>query len=130
MGHAPNAAVRFASGPLHGLRRTGDDIEARPDLYADMLASEPTVRDLVDEFVRSWRTASSAIALFGLMARRPAPVTFDVLAFLRLVGRDIGANPAPWADLVQAQPRFADDCARLTQTLRNALQTNTPTAYA
>jgi len=65
-----------------------------------------------------------------MMARRPAPVTFDALAFLRLLGRDIGKNPGVWASLVNAHPRFSEDCARLIRSLRNALPANTPTAYA
>jgi len=127
---ATSRTVLIATGPLHWLRCTGDDIEERPQLYEDLIASERSLRDQVDEFVRSWRMASSSIAMFGLMARRPAPVTFDALAFLRLLGRDIARNPAAWANLVSAHPRFGDDCARLIRSLRGALPSNTPTAYA
>lgn len=130
MDHAATSTMLIATGPLHWLRCTGDDIEDRPDVYAELLANERTLRDLVEEFVRSWRMASSTIAMFALMARRPAPVTLDALAFLRMLGRDIGKNPGAWARLAKAQPRFADDCARLIRSLRSALPANTPTAYA
>ncbi len=130
MTQAANTTMLMATGPLYRLRCTAADIEARPQLYAEVLAREPALRALVADFVQSWRTASGAIAMFALMARRSAPLTFDAVAFLRLVGRDVGQNPGVWAGLVSAQPAFADDCARLTRSLSKALQTNTPTAYA
>lgn len=122
--------VRVVANALHRLRRAGDDIAARPHAYARVIASEPRLGELIGDFVRSWRTASGAVAMYALMARRPDPVKFDPLAFVRLVGRDIGANPGVWADLVHTQPRFGDDCARLARSLLDALQPDTPTAYA
>ena len=64
-----------------------------------------------------------------MMARRPAPVTFDALAFLRMLGRDVRKNPGAWANLVRTHPRFGEDCARLIQSLhmlKNKRQVNPP----
>jgi hypothetical protein len=47
-----------------------------------------------------------------------------------MLGRDIGKDPGAWASLVRAQPRFGEDRARLIRSLRDALSSNTPTAYA
>jgi hypothetical protein len=125
-----DTTVTVAMAALNRLRRAADDIAARPQLYARALEEEPAVSERIAEFAQAWRTSSGAVATCALMARRPEPLRFDALAFVRLMGHDIGANPVAWVGLAATEPRFAEACARLAASLRAMLPMETPTACA
>lgn len=114
---AGTSGVFLATGPLYALRRTGQDIESRPAWYETLFGRAPELGDEVAEFSRTWRARSPSVAMASLMARRAVPQGIDPVAFLRMVGRDVGEHPDHWVRDLEASPDLARDLARLTRTL-------------